>query len=276
MRLARRLVGLLLFAIVLASCDTAQPEQVDSQTAEITISAVNSSVQMFNVWDVFEDSNQDNVPDGPSFLWCEQAIVGGNLVFVGATSVPWNFSVEVSVLRGETGASEVITDVLSLDPEANTALYDTIVILGATGTHSEVVVDDMGTIRRFQFGSGRRLSVANRAVVSATSNPVTDLDASYGWGNGLCSLGDPGEPAVDDQLQPYSVSLGKGDTVIVKARKSLLPPQEMFNDSGQLLVSVEPILSGKLFIDGVEITPDGDRQSDVTPGAGIIFSHTVR
>ena len=71
MRLARTLVGVLLLAVASAGCDTTQPEIVGSQIAEVTMRATNSTVLMFDVWDGFEDSDDNNVPDGPLFTWCE-------------------------------------------------------------------------------------------------------------------------------------------------------------------------------------------------------------
>ena len=49
MRLARRLLGVILLVVLVSSCDTDQPLQVSTQTLDIQISAVNSESFLVDV-----------------------------------------------------------------------------------------------------------------------------------------------------------------------------------------------------------------------------------
>ena len=68
---------------------------------------------------------------------------------------------------------------------------------------------------------------------------------------------------------PFTLDLEKGDTILVKARKSITPPEgvELFS---------EPVLQGSLFLNGLQIRNlTGTSVSTSDQAAGISFSFTV-
>jgi hypothetical protein len=90
----------------------------------------------FEVWTMFEDNNNDGIPDdsdgdgevdgpGDVSLWCE--LTGGG----SPGSVPWGYSMRIEVLRaGQTEAEQLTTEDAATD-DFNRAPYDT-----DRGTHT--------------------------------------------------------------------------------------------------------------------------------------------
>lgn len=267
MRTLACLGGMLLAAALCAGCETTQPDELLQQTGQIEVSASNAVVDVYNVWDLFEDSNGDGQPDdvpGPDFtLWCE-----GPVATAGAVSLPWPFSIEISILRAGQTVPEVRTHPASLVEGTNRALYDSGVLQGndlpfPPGQNQQVPADG----RTFQFTNQRRLTIANLDLILSDSNFLHDIDpGTYG---GVCPGTFIGPPMIDDQEQPYTFDLNKGDTVLVKARRFNTPP-------AGITTTTEPSLNGTLTVDGLQVNVQGTTNSASEPDAGFSFSYTSR
>ena len=99
-------LALLVGLALVAGCESTDPTQVTCQVATLDFTALNASVRAFYTWEIFEDSDGNGEADDvngdgePDFsLWCEPWID-----WYPANSAPWNFSVQVDILR----AGEVI------------------------------------------------------------------------------------------------------------------------------------------------------------------------
>ncbi len=281
MRFATRLVSVLLVAACLVGCDRAQIAQLESQIATISIAVVGTDAELLNVWDLIEDSDLDGVADDPGmvYLFCEAIVLPGSPPPPPRTisvEPPWNHSLRISVLRAGSTEFEQLTDDVYLNTSANLTAYDDQVLFG-----NQVNKDDpfgfMG--RFFRFSNRRQMSTVNRNVILATSNPLTDLDiGTFGYKKGLCSVStDPGPPSFAGAPQPFTVVLGKGDTLKVEARKALTAPPGLADGFGNPLTLIEPVLVGRLAIDGLNISGlGGDASSDPVVGDGFSFFYSSR
>lgn len=278
MRFAARLAGVVLLAVGLAGCDKAQVAQLQSQMATITVAVVGTDAELFNVWDLIEDADLDGVSDdGMIYLYCEAVPVGLNQPpRMIAVQPPWHHSVRISVLRADSTEFEQITDDLYLDVLTNLTPYDDQVLFG------NIVLKPnpfpfMGS--NFRFSNRRQMSAVNRNVLLATSNPLNTLDpVQFGFRNGLCSVSlDPGPSTLAGGPQPFTLVLGKGETLKVEARKELTPPSQIGDVFGNPLTLIEPVLVGRLAIDGVNITNlGGDASSNPVAGDGFSFFYSSR
>ncbi len=308
MRFAARLTGVLLLIVGLAGCDKAQIAQLASQNASITITVVGTDAELFNVWDLNETTNLDMTPgpDDPTvYLYCEPVPVGPlqppRMIPVQA---PWQHSVRVSVLRADSTEFEQISDDLYQSSTSNLTPYDNQVIFGnnvgkpnlgimagtctVSGTSCQLDIHCTGgvgdvcagfVLRTFVWSSPRQMTTVNRTVVLATSNPLNDINPqTYGFRNGLCSVSvDPGPSSVAGAPQPFVFELGKGDTIKVEARKAVASPPGLVNEVGQPLTLIEPVIVGRLAIDGVNITNlGGDSSSGTLVGDGFSFFYSSR
>lgn len=272
MRSPWRLAGILLCLVLVAACDTTQPLQLESQVFEFSMRAVGAEVIRYNVYDVYRDDNNNNQQDAGelSGLFCEDTILQQNDRLASPTSMPWHFSIEISILRTGETEPEPLTGEGALEVDGNLTDYDTTpAITGLTAAKSPVTVNN--TV--FRFLNPRRLSAATREVVIATSNPLSTADpGTYGQvGQGLCSSIDPGPSAIDTVEQPLSIQLNKGDTVVIKARRGDVAPSGFV--LGSNLVNT-PLIKGFLTLSGSEVTIRGDNVSTKDPAAGISFSFT--
>lgn len=282
MRSARRWGCVVLLVTLAASCDSTPPLQQETQTAAFRILAPGAEVEQVDVWDTFEDNDGDLQPDGPVFLYCNG--IGEDIQPI---SVPWPFSIRVSVVRnGETVRSEV-TSSNALDPSYNLAQYDTSVVNNAspskpprfTGPTNDVTVDDDGTLRTFRFRNARRLTTVNRDVVYnlLARNPLCQVlnddpdEANCSFLNGVCSQGDPGQATIDGLAQPFTMELGKGDSVRVEVRRSLSGPPLLGS-----LITGQPSLNGAMFVNGNRVNVEGDSTSSNASGDGFVFWYTSR
>jgi hypothetical protein len=231
MRCARTLGTLALLAWIACACDTTQPLQVDEQTYALAIRSTTASVSVYDVYDGFEDTDGDGAADdtdgdgdGDFFLFCRPTTSETTTTF--ASSVPFGYTIEVTILRaGETVRERVTSPIALNDSSASVTEYDQFVpnIPGVPPAISPIMIG----ARTFKFESPRRRSAANLQVASSTSNPLFVADpGTYGFGNGLCSLAFYGPPVVDApgaNNYPLTFTLGKGDSVTVKAIRALEP-----------------------------------------------------
>ena len=280
MRFAVRLGGILLLVAGLSSCDQTEVAQLESQGLGVRIFAPNALVELYNVWDLIEDNDDDGQPDdGMTWLYCEFIPVPPTAppVTISPVSVPWKFSIQIDVLRAGGTEFETVSGTPYLDPNSNIAEYDTTVVSGFTPPKVPLTIDDGGTLRTFKFPNPRRLSSANRDVVEAITNPLYEFDpTTYGYLDGLCSVGDPGPSDIAGDEQPFDFDLGKGETLRVQARKSFTAPPEMVDAAGNSLILLEPALAGRMALDGKGINVRGDPSSTNAPGDGVIFFFTSR
>ncbi|MEE8411549.1 MAG: hypothetical protein V3S47_03535 [Acidobacteriota bacterium] len=307
MRFAARLTGVLLLTVGLAGCDKAQIAQLESQNATITITAVDTLAELFNVWDMIEDSDLDGIPDdGVVYLFCEITTDPLSPPFTIPVLVPWEHSLRISVLRAGSTEFEQITDNMYVSVTTNLTPYDDQVIFGNFPKQNLTVMDGTCTLsgdsclvdldcpsvppgdpvdtcsvvlRTFRWSNPRQMTTVNRTVVVATSNPLSDFDSvTYGFGKGLCSVSvDPGPSSLAGAPQPFTFELRKGDTIKVEARKALFPPSGLVDESGEPLTVIEPKLVGRLAIDGVDITNlGGDASSAAVQGDGFSFFYSSR
>jgi len=305
MRFAARLAGVLLLTVGLLGCDKAQIAQLQTQVATVTINVVGTDAELFNVWDLIEDTNLDGVPDdGMVYLFCESVPVAPNAppIMIGVEP-PWHHSVRISILRADSTEFEQLTDDVYLNPDMNLSPYDDQILLGnvvqkpnltimvGTGTCSTTTTTScqmdpdcpMGEtcrlFRTFRWSNARQLTAVNRNVLLATSNPLTDFDAvTYSYRNGKCSESlDPGPSGFAGAPQPFTFMLGKGDTIKVEARKALAPPAELRDVVGNPLTVIEPVIVGRLQVDGINIgSLGGDSTSGPVAGDGFSFFYSSR
>ena len=261
MRSQWRFVGLLLLLAVAGGCDTIAPLQIEEQTYELQIVGTSvGPIPVYQIYDMYEEGV------GDYFLFCETA---PGLQFT-PSSAPWNFSVQIEILRAGETEPEIITSGGALDPDMNLTLYDqNPAIIGGLADKDSITIGMAPNTRTFHFENPRRLTVASEEVMMATTNPLSDaVPATYGLGAGLCSNAYPGPANIDGMPQPMSILLNKGDTVLVQARKSDISP------TGVWYLPNEAAIQGNLLLDGNNVSVRGERRSERDTGAGFSFSFT--
>jgi hypothetical protein len=277
MRGARQVISLALLAVFAGACDTTQPLQLDEQTFVLTMRGLGTTIPVYNVYDMFRDNDGDGVADdvdgdgdGDFWLWCKDA----NAV-VQASSVPYGFTIEVTILReGETVREFVTSLAATEDFTVNVTSYDTVIPNLPGVPNAEPPIVSAGNT--YKFENGRRRSAADEAVAAATSNPVSDVDPSHGIGNGQCSLvfyGPARIDTVDGPASPLTFTLRKGDTVTVKAIRATTS-----FPNGAPIISPENVgLVASLTNEGRPVTVTGSFSTDPAdgPNAGMAFTFRV-
>lgn len=272
MRMYVLLAGLACLLAAVAGCDTTQPLQTGEQTLEINFTASNASAYQYDVWDEFLDLDGDGEFDEGSETMqrtCELVMVvqvPGNPaapVSESTSSVPWPYSLEIRLIRAGETEAEVITTTDALDSQFNLTPYDdwqavSQPIPSNCRNNPDLVCLPLG-----------RVTAANQLVVESTfsqddifrcpgfpiADPIPRMDGT---------VAAPGTP-------PFSVTVNKGDTVIVNARKHIE------GVAGVELVTVnDPTLNGFIFLDGLPVTPQGVTTSTTDNGSGVSFSFTVQ
>jgi hypothetical protein len=231
------------------------------------VRGVTASLNSYAVWDMYEDLNDNGQYDAtePLYLYCEDT----GQVTIAPFSAPFPFTIKISILRAGQTEAELMTSSAALNPASNMTLYDDAApVVGVTPTKGPITIGD----RTFGFiNADRRLvSSAAQEVLAATTNPLHDIDPQeYPLGDGLCSTAYPGEPRLDEQMQPWPIVLNKGDTLVVELRRGTTPPDGItFNENG------EPRIRAALLLDGREVSVRGETVTTAEPGSGIKFSFT--
>lgn len=277
MRSICRMAGVAVLCALAFGCDTSQPLQIDEQTFELSFSAPGAQLARFNVYDGFEDSDGDMMPDDVDgdgqpdfFLFCRTATGPA----ANPSSIPFGYTLQITILRADSTTPEQINSSTSLVlEEKNLTDYDmNPPELTGVPPQSPIPIGQ----RTFRFENPRRLSAANRAVMMATTNPVSTADpGTYGAvGSGRCSSNDPGPSAIDlDSTLPYplSITLNKGDTLTVKARRGTGPPAGL-----TVLNAPAPGLSASLTLNGRPVATRGTQSAALGPAEGLAFSFTSR
>jgi len=273
------MAGAALLALVTLSCDTTQPLLLDQQTFSLQMAATGGLVGVFNVWNGYEDSNGDGQPDDTDgdgqpdfFLHCltrTQTPTTQNV-----TSVPWGYTVSISVLRaGETEAELYTSPAAATDASNSLAEFDTTQSIFGTVPPAPAPVTIAG--RTFRFSNGRILTRVRREVMEQTTSPLVELaPGTYGTiGQGRCSTSYPGPPRVDGSTStdyPRPIVLGKGDTVTVEAKVTQTPTPGV-----TLLGAQTPSLAATFTLQNQPVGIRGTT-AELTPGQGFRFSYTTR
>jgi len=284
MRFASCLAGVVMLLLPLAGCDSTQPTQVEVSLASLEVSAVGSLVVTFDVWDYIIDNDHDGLPDdGVTYLWCEKSPQN-----LPPRTLPWTFSIAITVIPAGTADRIPMTSDAARSDQYNVALYDNVTELRGglipaipprfnNGTPPDAV-DNVVTIddqnyRFVQFSERRNPSV-NYDVMHALINPLAEDMGSdpTELGDGICSVGNPGESRIDDLAFPYTLSLNKGDTLIFEARIADDPPA----GTGLSEVTAPPGLDPSAI--RIDMTVDGREVSvlGVSSGVAVSFSYTAR
>ena len=264
--LAVLLTGFALFT----SCDSSQPQEVGEQFMQIEIAAGNASIQVFDVWEQYFDMNNDGVPDetdpsgvlleSPVEIACRKATRSDGDDILASGFTPWNYSLEISIIRAGTTVTERLTTSDALLSTFNMTEYATNTINGMQQPGSDcpvfAICNPIG-----------RLPGTHRIVIDSTYDGGTDsLFCPGSPGLGLGRMG--GTPGAPGPI-PFSLTVNKGDTILVEARKNFSAPE------GIILLS-EPTLQGTVFLGGSQIQNlNGTSVSRSEPRAGISFSFTV-
>jgi len=272
MRSSWMLFGVVAFLAVAAGCETTQPLQLSEQHFEFRVEGLGASTTSQYVWNMYEDLNDNGVqdPEEVTYYYCQR--LGSEAL--PPTSVPFEYTIQVTLLRAGTTEWEPVTSGDALSFSANLSLYDGNSSSSNAPFKNPITIGEGEDARTFRFGTDfeerRVLSGANRDIVSATTNPLHDIDpVTYPLGDGLCSSYDPGFARVDNQPLPLNLTLLKGDSLKVELRRGFAPPEGME-------YSIEPQLRMLLLLDGRSVTVQGDDITGKEPGAGASFTYTFR
>lgn len=228
------------------ACDTTQPLQLSEQVAAVALDA-QASVEIYDVYDRLVDTNGDNKPDVQSGqAECRQVFLGPTPL-TATRPVPWRVSVDIAVVRAGSTEPETLLTSNPLDPFSSVLPYD------AT---TEPAAPALAVPPIF-FTNGRRVSVASRDYLVNCAGQADLPDANL--------VGFP---------VPFEVTLSKGDTIIVQARKQ--PDDQHGRIPPQFSVRSQPVLTGSIVIGGRSVTVSGTPSSTGDSGAGVSFSYTVR
>lgn len=267
------LCGLCLFSV---SCDTTQPASILAQTFGLTVRADGATAQVFNVYTVFRDNDGDGNPDDVDiptdgnpdlYLHCIQ--VAGT---VDPTSFPFPYAIDIEVIRaGSTEVEQITSATAGVAPLSLSAYDETPVNPSANAPALADVVSNGDT---YKFTFMHRTSSVNREVVAATFNPLNQDDpATYDYGNGLCSEGDPGPATIDGQPLPVMGEFSKGDTVVVRIRRG---DDDDFVLGPNTTNGTIAILSAEVTLDGQVVSSvNGSLTGDEDPGSAFSFSLTA-
>ncbi len=233
-------------ALVGAACDTTQPLQLSEQAVEVVLGA-QASVDIYDVYDRLVDTNGDNLPDVRSGqAECRQVFVGASPLTASRT-VPWRVSVDIRVVRAGSTEPQTLLTFDPFDPFASVLSYDTTIESAAPAPPTPPIF----------FSNGRRVSVASRDYLENCAGQLDLPDPNLG-----------GFPL------PFEVTLSKGDTIIVQARKQ--PDNQHGQLPPQFSVRSQPVLTGSIVIEGRTVTLAGTAASTMDSGSGVSFSYTVR
>lgn len=251
--------ALLALLAACAGCDTTQPLQGNaSGTLEVGMAAT-GNVRLFDIWELQLDTTGDGQPDETTEIYCEGASdPQGNALTVDAP-VQVHYSIQISRIPAGGTAREVVATSATLpDVFGNFTPFDTTL----------PNIDPNPPFPSFPPGRG------DVQPPEYWRNPRRVVESSLAYVEPCLgsSLNEPRILGIVDTTPPiifpvFPVEIRPGETIVVEARKTLLPP---------ITYTVEPALIGSLTLDGRPITPVGEPISSNTRGAGVSFSYTSR
>lgn len=240
-------VLLILLAAALPACDSTEPlTSPSTQTVELRFIVEAGSIFEVDMWDRYVDPNSNGQvdPGEPSAgLWC-----GEDAFFsrVGVTQAPWEFTVDIRIVRNGTVVQEVLTTPNAFSRFLSATLEDPTVILG------ETPVRPSNAEPGYAYANPRRLPDTSYDYFTAC---LPDVDVpTFGQVGGL--------PV------PVQISLQKGDTLIVTAGQS---PNGITNygPAGPLHADV--------FVDGVQLSLSAIDGTNEVGSTGVLrFSYQFR
>ena len=281
MRPTIALVALAAAALLTSSCDTTQPLQLEEQTFLLSFAGTDVvGIRNFDVFDAYEDNNGDSQPDDTNgdgtpdiFLHCLTRDPNRQNAFSNPASVPWGYSVVISILRaGQTVPERITSSAAASDASFSLTDYDPRgPQLGAVdAAPAPVTINN----RTFGFRNGRVLSSVRRDIMAQTTSPLVELAPNtYGAiGSGRCSAFDPGPSVVDRATSadyPRHIVLRKGDTVTIEAFMSPTPTPGIVVPNPPA-----PGLSATFTLNGTPMVVRGST-SEAGPGNGLRFAYTT-
>jgi hypothetical protein len=138
-------LGLVLALALASGCDSDQPLEISDRNASLRFVASNATVKRFDVWEMWEDSdgvpgpddvNDDGVED--TWRWCQLPGPVDQQTGI-ATSVPWTYSLRVSVLPAGEANFVPVTSSSALQDGNNRAGYDTSVLANFTSLPAQII-----------------------------------------------------------------------------------------------------------------------------------------
>lgn len=246
MRSALWCATLVVVASALVACDTTQPLQGGSVEASVDIATSPDVVPEADIWEVWQDTNNDQVPDQPVRDPAPNGPIVHSCADTGTSSTvpyPWSIAVELSVLRkGSTVAELLSTTSTEATPFSGVTRLDT----------TSTPVPDQPLAGNLYLVNGRRVTYAHADYLTFCTADVPTAG----------SLGDLPNPAV--------IPLNPGDTLIVQARKATFNDNRIFNGAFP-----NPILEATILVNGVSVSTRGTSQSTRDDGDGISISYTL-
>jgi hypothetical protein len=242
-------VGVILAAFIIAGCSSTQPDRIDTRSMSLSF----LTTATVPLWNCYESP----------FPYCFPVLEGppdNPIQTVAARSVPWRYSVMITIIRAGTFNEVVATSVngvLGSSLEPGDAVPDFVSLSDydpdqpPAPDHSEPGIGD--------FTNGKMVSSGSPIYLS--------------W-----VFVDPGLPNLLDIYSPvafqpatFDFDLNTGDTVIVRARKqsvdaspSVSPPYE------------DVKLTATLTLGGSAVAVEGPQISSINDKTGFTFSFTVR
>ncbi len=268
-------LALMVLLLASAGCDTKQPTVTGDQTFSVDFTTSNAVVTMWDLWDVFNDTNpKDGQPDDTDgdgepelfgILCRESRDNMNNRITSSAGSVPWYFAVEIEVIRAGSTVSEQMTTVTSgSTPSSNQTPFDDRVLLGQSPA-CPANVGGCPPGADFLFLNPRRMSSANQFLFEGAGGPQR-FDCPNLASIGNEGLNDPAGAGVPPRSPlPFEFTIGKGDTVVVRARRGGQPPG--------LDILSDPSIVSRASVGGQQVALQATQS---TPGAALSYVVTAR
>jgi hypothetical protein len=248
--------------VVLVGCKSTQPDRVQARTASVSL-RTSAKVDIYDCYEVWQDQSAppDGIPDVyTGFNTCDPTPPGpgGGTVVKATRSVPWRYSIEITIIRAGTTNEQVVTSTSgligsSIDPGGTIAAFASMTEFDAT---AESLIDRPHQDDLY-FINGKRVSLGNPFYLAFAGIDV-------------------GTPNI--LTQPLTVSptfdfvVASGDTILVRARKQGVtdaPPFIHFDQDPEIT------LEGTLSVGGQAVTTNGVPSSSILDKSGFSVSYTV-
>lgn len=250
------LAGVVLALLLTVHCSSDQPLGSGAQIMRVIPFSASATYPLLcyqDVWDVYQDLNQNGQPDPGECVGIECGDYSCPGVGGGTRAVPWPYTVEIVVIRSGQVVRTVVT------PSAAGSS-----LISMTSGDAEVAVNQ----------SPPPPATPGRFHLNPRAFPETSAEWTR-WCSGFLNVptpnlaggSDPASPAICDSTTPipWDVQVQSGDTVIVSAgfSRDALGPYGV------------PNFVGSMTLDGRQVTPSGLPDGNGV-GAHLSFSYTVR
>ena len=228
-------------AFVVAGCSSTQPDRIEARNASLRFES-KASADLFVCYEL-------------PYVQCFPVLENG-IPKTADRSVPWSYSLEITVIRAGTTEEVVVTSVTGkvgssiqphppeLDPIAD--------FVSLTDYDSDMPIAPDRIEGGITFSNGHTVS-SGSPIYLATISVF------------------PGTPNILETTPTFDFSLNTGDTVIVRARKQGVATAPQISPP-YTNIRIEAFLA----ISGVLVTAQGDQKSTADDKAGFTFSFTVR